>query len=74
MARKSSPFRGVSYHKASGKWAAQIWLKGLGVKYLGLYRDEIRAALAYDIYSWLYYHDRSRLNFPGSTDVLCPVC
>jgi uncharacterized protein len=43
----SSKFKGVSSHKASGKWSAQIKIDGEN-KYLGLFTDEIEAALAYD--------------------------
>ena len=37
----TSMFRGVSLHGASGKWRAQI-----GSKHLGLFEDQVTAALA----------------------------
>lgn len=42
----SSGFPGVSYHKASGKYQAQIWLNGRN-KHLGLFKTPEEAAIAY---------------------------
>ena len=40
-------YRGVSTHKQSGKWVAQIKSGGKQV-YLGFYADQVDAARAYD--------------------------
>lgn len=40
-------YRGVSTHKQSGKWVAQIKSGGKQV-YLGFYNDQVDAARAYD--------------------------
>ena len=46
-ARGHSKFKGVTLHRQTGKWQAQIKLNGRS-KYLGLFDDELMAALAYD--------------------------
>jgi hypothetical protein len=43
----SSKYKGVFWKKANGKWCAQISEGGRKI-YLGLYNNEIEAALAYD--------------------------
>ena len=43
----SSKYKGVSWHKATGKWRAQIKVNG-GLKYIGCYDREEYAAMAYD--------------------------
>lgn len=43
----SSPFRGVSYDKASGKWRASIEVDGHSIN-LGQFKVESEAALAYN--------------------------
>lgn len=59
-----SGFRGVSWHKASGRWRASI---GIGKKsvYLGLFSDPIDGARAYDAAADKYFGEFARLNFPG---------
>lgn len=42
----SSKYKGVCYHKASKKWIASICINDKN-KYLGLYKDEYSAHLAY---------------------------
>lgn len=44
-----SRFRGVSYHKPTKKWMAQIMLNGKR-KHLGLFQSEIKAAKAWNDY------------------------
>ncbi|KAL4858727.1 AP2-like ethylene-responsive transcription factor PLT2 [Chlorella vulgaris] len=49
-AERSSRFRGVSRHRRSGRYEANIWVKELGKQmYLGGYEQEELAAEAYDI-------------------------
>jgi len=43
----TSDFRGVSFHKASGKWQAQIYVNGKN-NHLGLYDTPEEAAAAYE--------------------------
>lgn len=45
--RNTSGFKGVSFHKASGKWRAQINHNN-ATKYLGLYGTAEEASMAYD--------------------------
>lgn len=46
--RGKSGYRGVSWHKATGKWAARISLGGKRLN-IGLFNSEIDAAYAYDV-------------------------
>merc|ERR1712034_251099 len=41
---KKSQYKGVYWHKKSGKWYAQIYLKGQKIKYGGSFKDELNAA------------------------------
>jgi hypothetical protein len=59
----TSRFKGVSWHKNSGKWIAVIQIDGKS-KYLGLYTDEIEAALAYDRAARQIFGEFGRYNFP----------
>ena len=43
---KTSKYTGVCWHKAGRKWYAQIRIEGK-TKYLGSYKSEFRAHLAY---------------------------
>jgi HNH endonuclease/NUMOD4 motif len=44
---KSSDYNGVYWHKATSKWMCRIKIKG-GMKYLGIFQDEIESAKAWD--------------------------
>ena len=44
---KSSKFRGVSWHKKSGRWRATIKLQGQKLQ-VGAFKDEEEAARAFD--------------------------
>ena len=44
--KSSSKYTGVCLHKATNKWSAQIYLNGK-IKYLGLFKCEIAASVAY---------------------------
>ena len=43
----SSKYKGVSWHKTEGKWQAQIRVNSKA-KHLGLFKNEIDAAIAYN--------------------------
>jgi hypothetical protein len=58
-----SSFVGVTLHRATGRWQAQICSGGV-CRYLGLFNDEREAALAYDAAAHETYGEFARLNFP----------
>lgn len=59
----SAPYRGVTLHRKSGRWQAQI--KHLGNNaYLGLFDDPADAARAYDAAASRLFGQFARLNFP----------
>lgn len=59
----SSRFKGVSWSRDRRKWLAKID-QGAKQKYLGLYSDEVAAALAYDQAARQMFGQFARLNFP----------
>jgi hypothetical protein len=59
-----SKYKGVSWHGLAQKWRAEI--KPLGKRlYLGLFREEIDAAKAYDRAARLHFGEFAHLNLPG---------
>lgn len=59
----SSRYKGVTFDKASGKWAARIFFKGRKVS-LGRFTSETDAARAYDKAARRYFGAFAYLNFP----------
>jgi hypothetical protein len=59
----TSRFKGVSWHKATGKWAATIHFKRRAF-WLGYFDDEAEAARAYDAKAVELFGEFARLNFP----------
>lgn len=60
--RGTSKYKGVVWHKRTGKWLAQV---GKG-KYLGCFVNELAAALAYNVAAKELYGEFARLNeLPG---------
>jgi hypothetical protein len=59
----TSRFKGVSWHKATGKWAATIHFKRQAF-WLGYFVDEVEAARAYDAKAVELFGEFARPNFP----------
>ncbi len=60
---KSSRFKGVTWHAARSKWAAQIHVKKKHI-HLGLFVTELEAADAYDKAAALHFGEFARGNLP----------
>ena len=58
-----SQYKGVSWHRRSHRWQAQICAYGHH-RYIGQFSNEIEAALAYDCEAILIHGEYARLNFP----------
>lgn len=63
---RTSKFKGVTWHKKSGKWLAQA-----GGNYLGLFQGEVQAALAYDAKARELWGEASCVNFPEEGERGC---
>lgn len=61
--KKSSQYKGVTWHKSSKKWIVFIHVSGKQ-KYLGVFASEIDAAQAYDAAALEYLQEKATLNFP----------
>jgi len=64
-ANNTSGYRGVCFHKASGRLMAYIKIDGKQ-RYLGLYDDPIEAAKAYDREAPAAFGEFAVLNFPAA--------
>jgi hypothetical protein len=60
---QSSRYKGVCWHKRYGKFQAEIKLNGRS-KYLGMFTDQIEAALAYDAAAREHFGEFACTNFP----------
>lgn len=60
--QSTSKFKGIYWNKRAKKWFAQIKIDG-NPKYLGLFKMEELAALAYDIAAMQYHNEFVQLNF-----------
>eukprot|EP00240_Pyramimonas_obovata_P006460 CAMPEP_0118958120 /NCGR_PEP_ID=MMETSP1169-20130426/62457_1 /TAXON_ID=36882 /ORGANISM="Pyramimonas obovata, Strain CCMP722" /LENGTH=311 /DNA_ID=CAMNT_0006906227 /DNA_START=806 /DNA_END=1737 /DNA_ORIENTATION=+ len=61
----SRRYRGVTYHKPSGKWVVRIWLPGSkDLFYVGSFAEELAAASEYDRFARRHLVPASKLNFP----------
>ena len=63
MVTNKTGFKGVSYKKSHGKYAAQIKVNGT-VVHLGLFDCPIKAARCYDCHAKFYHKEFAFLNFP----------
>lgn len=64
----SSKYKGVSWQKNAGKWAAYVMVARKR-RHLGLFEDEMDAALAYDEAAREQWGEYGRFNFPGDGEV-----
>jgi hypothetical protein len=64
----SSPYKGVSFHKLTGKWSAKI-TENRRLRYIGLYADPVEAARAWDREAERIHGDFAHLNFATRTNV-----
>lgn len=60
---KSSQYKGVSWNKRQGVWDARVCSAGRKI-FLGLFREELDAARAYDSAALRLHGTFARLNFP----------
>jgi AP2-like factor (euAP2 lineage) len=58
----SSKYKGVSYYKIRNKYVANIWVDNKSI-FLGIYKCELDAALAYDLAAYKYFGDFAFFNF-----------
>ena len=58
----TSKFKGICWNKKRQNWQVQIRVNGKRI-WLGYFRKEIEAALAYDLAAKYYFGDFARLNF-----------
>lgn len=66
--RKSSRFKGVTWHKHTRKWQARIAVNKQS-KYLGVFETEEDAAKAYDAAAVRLFNEFALLNFPARCKV-----
>jgi hypothetical protein len=62
----SSPYKGVHFHKTTGKWRVVIHKDGRA-QHIGVFTDQIEAARAYDREALRLHGDFARLNFPSGS-------
>lgn len=63
----SSKYKGVSLHRDSGRWMAFIGLNRR-CRYIGSYKTDIDAAMAYDKAAIKIHGEFAKLNFPALID------
>ena len=62
--KTTSIYKGVSWEKDRGKWISNINVD-YERKYLGMFKDEFKAAVAYDVAARYYHEEFCCLNFPN---------
>jgi hypothetical protein len=68
----SSPYKGVTLHKHTGRWQAQSQTVK-NPHYLGLFKSPLTAALVYDRHAREYFKDFALVNFPTMTSLFDAV-
>ena len=63
----TSRFKGVFWETWTKRWRARITVDGK-CRWLGRFRDESAAAVAYDDAASLWFGEHARLNFPDGVD------
>ena len=63
----TSRFKGVFWETQTKSWRASIRVDGK-TRWLGRFRDEVAAAVAYDEAARLWFGDDAWLNFPNGVD------
>jgi hypothetical protein len=66
----TSKYKGVSWNSRANKWAVNI-MAGNEYYFLGYFRDEREAALAYDMRARELHGEFARFNFPGPGEISC---
>ncbi len=61
--RGTSQFKGVTFDRSRNRWRAQISASGQTV-YIGKFKEELPAAIAYDAAAVKYHGEFAVLNFP----------
>lgn len=73
---RTSPFKGVTQYKRTGKWEAHIWIPNPQVgghqRHLGSYHSSEDAARAYDRVAIRVLSRSTELNFPAAEYEACP--
>jgi len=64
----SSKYKGVSWNRGSNNWKVQINKNGKNT-YIGVYKTEIEAAMAYDTQAAVVHGGFAVLNFPNNQEV-----
>lgn len=75
---RASQFKGLNWDRKLAKWRVYIGASGRSI-YVGIYADELQAALAYDQAARQHHGDYACLNFPDlsqtkGTDWQCQLC
>ena len=76
LRKSTSRYKGVSWHKKTGKWIAYIVIMAAGKRaqiYLGLFTGEADAARAYDLAARSLYGEFANPNFPNVEEVTSSV-
>ena len=59
--RGSSKFKGIRLHSKANRWTAQIGVNGKQI-YLGMFKDEVSAAIVYNKAAIHYFGEYAKLN------------
>jgi len=68
----TSKFKGVCWHAKGKKWGSSIMVNYKSI-HIGLFDDEIRAALAYDQIARILHKNFATLNFPNKCENIVEI-